>query len=81
MNGKELETINVTITCNTEVNNYKETLSVYDNEGEEHTSITSENKVKACDGYVRMYGLGKRLFYSAYDRMCASQETIIGEVK
>ena len=34
MNGKKLESINVTILCDKEANKSKETLSAYDNKGE-----------------------------------------------
>ena len=44
MNGKELEIINVTHTCDKEANNHKETSITYDNKGKEKTSSTSENK-------------------------------------
>ena len=59
MNGKELESINTTVTCDKEVDKHKETFIVYDNKSEEKTTRTSENKEKVRDGYVLMYEWGK----------------------
>ena len=62
MNGKQFESINVTITCNKEAYKYKQTLGGYDNKGKEKTSSMSENKENSCDGYVIMYSCGKKYF-------------------
>ena len=44
MHEKELEIINITITCDKEANKHKETSSTYGNKGEEKTFRTSERK-------------------------------------
>ena len=81
MNGKELEIINVTITYDMEANKQKENLNAYDNKGKEKTSIMSENKEKACDGYVSMYECRKHLFNSKYESACEAQETTTSNMK
>ena len=81
MNGKESENTNFTITRKKETDENKETLSGYDNKGEEKTSSTSKNKEKAHAGYVQMYKYGKHLFNSMYKRACASQETTISKME
>ena len=81
MNGKELKNINLMITCDKEVDKHKENLSVYDNKGEEKTSITYEKKENSRDGYVHMYECGKHLFNPMYECACAAQETTISKMK
>ena len=66
MNGKELEIVNANIMWDKEADKHKETLSAYDNNGEENILSTSEKKEKAGDGYVFMYECGKHLFCSMY---------------
>ena len=44
MNGKELESTNVTPTYKNEANKHKETLSTFGNEGKEKTLSTSGKK-------------------------------------
>ena len=79
MDGKESEIINVTI--NTTRDNHKENSSVYDSNGKEKTSITSEKKEKARDSYVRMYECGKKLLHSTYRCACASHDTTKSKMK
>ena len=58
---------------NKEVDKHKENLSVYDNKSEKKTLNMSGKKEKARYGYVRMYGCGKQLLHSTYERACTSQ--------
>ena len=46
MDGKELESINVTITYYKKASKHKETLIAYGNKGDEKTSSESEKKEK-----------------------------------
>ena len=66
INGKELESIKGTHKYDNQENKHKETSSTYDNEGEEKTSSTSENKEKSRDGYVRMYECGNNFCHSTH---------------
>ena len=54
MNEQELECINLPIPCNNEANRLEKS-NMYDNEGNEKTLNTSENKEKERYGYVSMY--------------------------
>ena len=76
-----MERINAAITCDTEVDKHKETLSVYNIKGEENILSTSEKKEKSRDSYVRMYEYRKHLLHSTYEYACAAQETTISKMK
>ena len=52
MNGEELESNNITRTFDNEANKHKETLSTYDNEGEENNYSMSKKKEKERDGNI-----------------------------
>ena len=56
-------------------------MSAYAIEEKEKTSSMSENKEKACDGYIRMYEYRKHLLYSMYEHTGTSQERIIIKMK
>ena len=66
MNEQELECINLPIPCNNEANRLEKS-NMYDNEGNEKTLNTSENKEKERYGYVSMYEWGKQFFHSMYE--------------
>ena len=59
MNGKELERINVTITCDKEADKHKEMISAYDSKDKGKASRMSENKENVDYGYIHMYERGK----------------------
>ena len=61
-NGKELEIINVTRTCDNEAKINKENYIAYENYGEKNTSITSKKKEKERGGCVCMYEFVKHFF-------------------
>ena len=81
MNGKELESINVTSKYEKEANKYKETLGTYINKAKAKTSSTSENKEKPCDSYFSMYECGKNFLHSTYECAFTSKSIYISRME
>ena len=67
--------------CDNEADKYKEILSAYYIKGAEKTLSMSEKKEKARDCCVSMYGYGKNLLHSTYERACVANETTISQTK
>ena len=60
---------NKTATC---ADKYKQNSSAYNIEVKEKTSGGSEKKENAWDVYVGIYKLGKQLFNSTFENVCAA---------
>ena len=86
-NKEELESVNVTRTCNSKANEIEKTFSTYDNKGNKKTPGTFEKEenvnerqketVKACEGYISTSECRKYLSLNVWAR--AYQQILSGE--